>query len=112
MLLAQKLTNPVINAQIGNLQNSAQGGTVLQLFLRNGINLAFGVGGLIFFIVLLRGSLAYITAGGDKDAVDKARKQLTTGFIGVAILFSVYAIIFIVEALFGISIRRFNIPTI
>lgn len=106
------IINPVINSQIGNLTNSTEGGTVLQLFIRNGINLAFGAGGLIFFIVLLRGGLNYITAGGDKDAVEKARKQFTTGFVGITLLFSIYALIFIVEAIFGISIRNFDIPTV
>lgn len=110
-LIAQ-LKNPVLDNRIGNLTNSVAGGGVLQLFIRNLINLAFAVGGIIFFFMLLRGGLEYIMAGGDKEAVEKAKKRLTTGFIGVSILFSAYAFLLVVELLFGINIRQFNIPTI
>jgi hypothetical protein len=53
-----------------------------------------------------------MTAGGDKEATQKATKRISTALIGLTILFSVFAIIFVIESLFGISLTKFKIPTI
>src|SRR3989338_2478278 len=109
-LLAQgRITNPVLNSKIGNLPGGSCP-TGLQLMLRNLINIAFGIAGIYFFYMLLRGGYDYITSGGDKESVQKAQKRLTNAFIGIIITFSVFALLFIIEAVFGISIRTFNIP--
>ena len=78
--------------------------------LRNLINVAFVFAGVYFFIMLLRGGYEYINAGGDKEAVQKAQKRLTNAFIGIIIVFSAFAFLYVVEVLFGVDIRKFNIP--
>lgn len=112
LLAQERIVNPVINGLIGNVNNSAGGIGILQLFLTTLLNFAFALGGVIFFIMLIWGGYEYLTAGGDKEAVQKATKRLTNGFIGICILFSIYALLFVIEVLFGISLRSPNIPTI
>lgn len=110
------ITNPVIDPRIGDTAYIPAGsggyGSILQLFLTNFINLALGAAGIISFFILLWGGISYITAGGDKEATQNASKRITAALIGLAIVFSIFAIIYIVEILFGISIREFNIPVI
>jgi len=105
--LAQ-ITNPAINSKIG----SGDGVAGFQLVANNLIQMAFIAGSIIAFVVLLIGSIEYITGGGHKEATQKAGKKITSSLIGLALLFSVFAIISIVERLFGISITKLNLPTV
>jgi len=102
------ITNPVVNPKVG----TGSGVDILQLFLTNFITLALGVAGVITFFMLLAGGIQYITAGGDKERTQAASKRVTHALIGLAIVFSIFAIIYIAETLFGISIREFTIPII
>lgn len=79
------------------------------VFAINGILIAAG---LIAFFFLLIGGVQWILAGGDKEGTEKARKKITNALIGLAIVFSAYALAFLVEAIFGIRILNFTIPTI
>lgn len=79
------------------------------VFLINGILI---MAGLIAFFFLLIGGVQWILAGGDKDGTEKARKRLTSALVGLAIVFSAYALAFLVESIFKISILTFTIPTI
>lgn len=110
-MLSQRLVNPVINNAIGNLTG---GGTrvtdPLQIFISNGITVAFGLGSLILIIMLLIGAFEYITAGGDKEAIQKSTKRITQALIGILILFSIYLIAQVVGTLFGINVLQLNIP--
>jgi len=102
--------NPVINSTVGQLPNSTAGIPVLQTYLVNGINLGFLAGGVILLFVLLRGGVGFITAGADKEANQQAQKRMSSGFIGIAILLSVYALIYLVGRVLGVSIFNLNIP--
>ncbi len=67
--------------------------TVLSFIIR----LFFIVAGLIAVIYLLLGAFAWITSGGDKDAVSKAQQKIQAAVIGLVIIFVVLAIIVVVE---------------
>jgi hypothetical protein len=110
--LAQ-LTNPVIQPIMGNVSSMPNGpaGT-LELFITNLITLALSVGGLYFFVMLIMGGYAYITAGSDKEGVQKATTKIKNALIGIAILLSIYTIMWVVEAVFGVSVRNIVVPTI
>jgi Type IV secretion system pilin len=81
-------------------------------YVRTGINLLLGAAGVLAFIFLLLGGVQWITAGGDKDALDKARKRVTQAVIGLAVVFSVYALLYIVQVLFGVNLIQFVINNI
>lgn len=79
------------------------------VFAINGILIAAGI---VAFFFLLVGGMQWILAGGDKEGTEKARKRITAALVGLAVVFSAYALALLVEAIFGISILSFTIPTI
>jgi hypothetical protein len=79
------------------------------VFVINGLLV---VAGVVAFLWLLVGGLQWILAGGDKEGTEKARKKITNALIGLAIVFSAYALAFLVESIFGVSILNFTIPKI
>jgi hypothetical protein len=68
------------------------------------INLLLGSAGIASFIFLLWGGVQWIMSSGDKEGLEKARKKLSGALVGLALVFSAYAFIFIVQALFGIQV--------
>lgn len=102
------ITNPVVNTKVG----TGSGIDILQLFLTNFISIALGAAGIVAFFFLLAGGLEYITAGGDKERTQNSVKKISNALIGLAIVLSIFAIIYVVETIFGISITKFTIPVI
>ncbi len=83
-----------------------------QGLLRLGINLVLAVSGLITFFFLLVGGVQWIMAGGDKEGTEKARKRITASLVGLAIVFSTYALAFLIGQVFGLpNILSIEIPT-
>ncbi|MFH1244818.1 MAG: hypothetical protein V1487_04595 [bacterium] len=62
------------------------------------------VAGISFALYFLLGGLSWITAGGDKGKIEKAREMMTNGAIGIIIIAVSYAIVWIVGAALGIDI--------
>lgn len=94
------ITNPALGP---NLQ-SLNGIGFFQRFLPNLITLALIVGALAFLFVLILGAIQWITSGGDKANLESARGKIVAGIIGVGILFSVFAIINLIEVFFNINL--------
>jgi hypothetical protein len=82
------------------------------MFLSTLINIMLGAAGVVSFIVLLWGGLQWILAGGDKEGTEKARKKITAALIGLAIVFSAYALIYILRVLFGVDVIQVNLVQI
>ena len=79
------------------------------VFAINGVLIASGI---VAFFFLLWGGMQWILAGGDKEGTDKARKRITAALIGLAIVFSAYALAILVKSVFGVDILKFTIPKI
>lgn len=62
------------------------------------------VSGLAFALYFLLGGLNWITAGGDKGKIDKAKGMMTNGAIGMIVIAVSYAITYIVGKALGIEI--------
>lgn len=62
------------------------------------------VAGIAFVLYFLLGGLNWVTSGGDKGKVDKAKGMMTNGAIGIIIIAVSYAIVWIVGAALGIDI--------
>lgn len=103
-----RIINPVLPEDLTNME----GRTFLQNFLNLGINLGFIIGAIIFFFMLTSGAIKWISSSGDKTKLETAQKQITSALTGLAILFCIFAIIKLIETLFGISITKFNLPTL
>ncbi len=81
-------------------------------FVKTLINVVLGVAGVVSFIFLLWGGIQWILAGGDKEGTEKARKRITAALIGLAIVFSAYALIYILRALFNIDLIQVELRQI
>lgn len=64
----------------------------------------FIIAGLIALLFLLLGALAWITSGGNKESVDKAREKIQAALIGIILIFAVLAIVGVVENILGLSL--------
>lgn len=62
------------------------------------------VAGIAFALYFLLGGLNWITAGGDKGKIDKAKGMMTNGAIGLIVIAVSYAITYIVGKVLGIDI--------
>ena len=64
------------------------------------INVALGLLGIVAVVIILLGGFKWMTAGGDQGKVDEARKLITAGIVGLAIILSAYAIAnFVIKSL-------------
>ncbi len=99
------IVNPVLNQGIQN----QTGLSFFQTIIPNFITLTLVVGSLIFVFILLTGAISWISSGGDPKAVEGARSRVTHALIGIIILFSVFAVIKLIEAFFGLKILTLDI---
>src|SRR3989338_938103 len=64
------------------------------------INVALGLLGIVAVVIILAGGFTWMTAAGNEEKVDKAKKMIFAGIIGLAIILSAYAISrFVIESL-------------
>jgi TRAP-type C4-dicarboxylate transport system permease small subunit len=84
------------------------GGSYLSELLTNFLGIFLVAIFLVFFVLLIIGAIQWITAGGDKASVETARSRVMTAIIGVTIVFSVWAVVKLLEVFFGINILVIN----
>lgn len=102
------ITNPIIGNDLRLLQGSA----FFNKLLSTAVTILLIAGGIIFVFMLILGGIQWIMAGGDSKAVEAASGRLRTALIGIILLFSVYAIVSLVESVFGVSILSINIDSL
>lgn len=97
--------NPVGN--FAPLANLTIGGII-----SGALSLLMLVVALVFFFILILGGLKWVMSGGDQKNVEAARNQITNALIGLAIVFAAWAIMRLIEVIFGIQIiTGLRIPT-
>jgi len=101
LLAAEEITNPVL-PELYN-QTGSTGIDVINQFIPNLIELAFVIAAVIFIFVMIMGGIQWIFSGGDKNAVQSAQGKITNAIIGLVVLFSIFAVIKILGAFFGIA---------
>jgi hypothetical protein len=98
------ITNPILKDDLQDILLNHTAGAYFQKIIPSFIGLAFAIGVLIFVFMLIAGAIQWIASGGDKAALEGARGRITNAIVGIVILFSVFAIIKIIEKFFGIDI--------
>ncbi len=68
------------------------------------IRLFFIVAGLVALLYLLLGAFGWITSGGNKEAVDKAREKIQAALVGLILIFVVLAIVTVMENILNIGL--------
>ena len=114
MLVAGSTTIDLQNALVGTGFANVATYTVPQLIYVS-LELLFVAAAVISFIFLIAGGIQWITAGGEKDNLEKARKKITGALIGLALVLSVYAIATIVDIIFfggAEGIFKLKIPSL
>jgi hypothetical protein len=105
------ITNPVLGPKlqgfIGHFGDSPA--AFFALFLPRLLTLALIIGAIIFFFVMIIGAIQWISSGGDKNALEEAKHKITNAVVGIIILFSLFAILKVIENFFGISILTLDI---
>jgi len=102
---AESITNPALGPSL----QSMSGVGFFQDLLPRMVGLAFLVGVLVFFFIMMLGAIQWITSGGDKAGLESARGKITSAIVGVVILFSLFALLKIIEDFFGINILVLDI---
>jgi hypothetical protein len=77
-----------------------------------GLNLSLIIISIIFFFVLIFGGLKWIMSEGDEKKLTAARNQVTNALIGLVIVFAAWAIVSLLEVIFGIKILSITIPSL
>lgn len=68
-------------------------GEVLTFLIRT----FFIIGGIMALLFLLLGAFSWISSGGNKESVDKAREKIQAAIIGVILIFVVLAVVTVIE---------------
>ena len=104
-LIAQNVNNPALGPSLGNIN----GVEFIRGLIPALVGVGFVIGVIIFFFVLLIGAIGWITSGGDKAKAETARGRITNAIIGLVILFSLYAIINLLEIFFATNLVRIDL---
>jgi uncharacterized membrane protein YciS (DUF1049 family) len=112
MRILAQITNPVLPKGLGgNNSDVHQGGTYLGKLISSLVGALFVAGFLLAFMQLIISGIQWITAGGDKQALEKARTGITNAIMGLIIVAATYAIMTLVGQFFGIEITNLTIPS-
>lgn len=64
----------------------------------------FVIAGMLALLYLLLGGMAWITSGGNKESVDKARDKIQAAVIGLIVIVGVLAIVTLLEKALNIGL--------
>lgn len=88
------------------LENDTVGSTSVEIFskfITSTIGVITIVAIIWFIFLFVAGAIAWMSAGGDKNALESAKKKITNGIIGLAITVIAIFIIDIIGNLIGIK---------
>lgn len=88
--------------------NSVTAGAQIVKLISSVIGFLTIVAGLGFFLYFLLGGLSWLTAGGERDKVEKAKNQMTNAAIGLIIVIAATTISALVGQVLGIDILFIN----
>lgn len=66
------------------------------------------IAALLVLFYLIWGGIEWITAGGDKSKVEKARNRITQAIIGIIVLAASTAIMSVVQGFLGVTLINFQ----
>lgn len=82
----------------------------LGVFITNALNLIFILAILMVLVMLVWGAFEWITSGGDKESVGKARGKIINALIGMAVLAVAFALFRAAGQFLGFDTTSFTIP--
>lgn len=91
------ITPPAVVAQLGN---GEQG---IAEFISILLNVAFTIAGLVLLFMLVQASFQWLTSGGEKEPLAKARARMTNALIGIALLALSILIVNVILTILGLQ---------
>lgn len=88
------------------------GGITIPSIISAAIRGALVVAAVIFFFILVIGGIKWIASGGDKNATEGARNQITAALVGLVIVFSAWAIVALIKTFFNVDIFSLSLPSV
>lgn len=73
----------------------------MQTVIRNGLVILFIVAVVLSLVFIIWGGISWTTSGGDKEALQKARKKITFAIIGLIVTLLAFLIINFIGGFFG-----------
>lgn len=95
------MNNAITKFAVGQQINTVGGGSnTLKTDVTNIINAVIGVLGIVCVIVIIIGGINYMTSSGDAGKVEKAKKTILYGIIGLVICALAFAIVnFVIKSI-------------
>lgn len=78
------------------------------IFLTGILQSILVVAALLVLFGLILGAIEWISGGGDKAKIEKARNRITQSVIGLIVLSAVTAIFILIQSFLGVEIIKFN----
>lgn len=79
-------------------------------FISNSLTVVFSVATIVVLVMLVWGAFEWITSGGDKEGVGKARNKIINALIGLAILAVAFAVSKLAAQFLGFDFLKIVIP--
>ena len=86
--------------------------TPVGTIISNVLTIVFSVAALMVLIMLIIGAFNWITSGGDKEKIGKARDRIINALIGLALLALAFLIVRVVGNLLNIDLLNLTLPSI
>lgn len=80
-----------------------------QEIIKVGITMLFIVSFLLALVFLIWGGINWITSGGEKEGIEKARKKITFAIIGLVVVLIAFFIVNFVSGFFAIKLLDISI---
>jgi len=103
---------PITNLWLPESLRQISGLNFFQRLIPTVVTLGLVASVLIFFFMLLMGGIQWMLAAGDKTKLEGARGRITGALIGIFLVFAIFAIVSLVEYVFGVQMTTVCIPTI
>ncbi len=88
---------------LGNPSSSANALEIFSKFITTTIGIITIIAIIWFIFLFITGAIAWMSAGGDKNALESAKKKITTGILGLAVTVIAVFIIDLIGNLIGIK---------
>lgn len=77
--------------------------TDIRVIIARVIRIALGLLGMVFLVLILYGGYLWMTAGGNDEQINSAKKVLLNGTVGLLIILSAYSIVLLVMRALGLG---------
>ncbi|OGM09773.1 hypothetical protein A2W13_01165 [Candidatus Woesebacteria bacterium RBG_16_36_11] len=87
------------------LGDASNAGTLFEKFITATIGILTIVGILWFLISLILGAIGIIGSGGDKNALEAARKKITNAIVGLVVMIGAIFVVTLIGYLLGLDMN-------